>query len=242
MKTPRTDGFIDFHTHILPGLDHGSSDVGTSLRQMRLLSEAGVAAVVSTSHFYAHIFSSVQDFLSRREASLGALRAAWPEGETHPPLYLGAEVLVFPGLENLPGLESLCIGGSRVLLLEMPYTPFTHEVLDTVDAIIRRGFVPLFAHIDRYGPEQLSCFFDFEEALFQLNPEALLSFGRRRFFRLMAERGEIAALGSDLHGVPRGGYRAVERALSRLGRAAETIRALSARLLEEAYPAWEREE
>ncbi len=234
----RSEGFIDFHAHILPGLDHGSRNVAASLGQMRLLSEKGVFAVVATSHFYAHVSPSVQDFLTRRAASLDALRAAWPENEKHPALYLGAEVLAFPGLEKLPGLESLCVGGSRVLLLEMPYTPFSRELLNTVEAIIRRGIIPLFAHIDRYAPAQFSQFFDFDEGLYQLNPEAFLSFGRRRFFRKMAERGEIAALGSDLHGLTRGAYKPVIRALSYLGRAAENIRANSEKLLREATPAW----
>ena len=43
--------FIDFHAHVLPGLDDGSPDVGTSLEMLRKWSSLGVEKIVATPHF-----------------------------------------------------------------------------------------------------------------------------------------------------------------------------------------------
>ena len=43
---------IDIHTHILPGLDDGSSSIEESEKMLCMLSEQGVDTVVATPHFY----------------------------------------------------------------------------------------------------------------------------------------------------------------------------------------------
>ena len=58
---------IDFHTHILPGMDDGSRDVHESIQALTLEDEQGVQEILLTPHFYAHI-DKVSSFLERREA------------------------------------------------------------------------------------------------------------------------------------------------------------------------------
>lgn len=53
---------IDFHTHILPGMDDGSRDVHESLQALTLEDEQGVQEILLTPHFYAHI-DKVSSFL-----------------------------------------------------------------------------------------------------------------------------------------------------------------------------------
>ena len=85
-------GAIDFHAHILPGMDHGSRDLATALLQWQMLSDLGVACVVATPHFYAQDEPSVDDFIVRRDAAAQALCNA-VTGDMR--LFLGAEVLFF---------------------------------------------------------------------------------------------------------------------------------------------------
>ena len=42
---------IDFHSHILPGVDDGSASVEESLELLRMLASQGVDTVVATPHF-----------------------------------------------------------------------------------------------------------------------------------------------------------------------------------------------
>ena len=65
-------GVVDFHSHILPGLDHGSDSLSTSLFQLNCAKRCGVDKIVSTSHFYptAH---SVEKFVDLRRKSYESL-------------------------------------------------------------------------------------------------------------------------------------------------------------------------
>ena len=69
---------IDFHTHILPGMDDGSRDVHESLQALTLEDEQGVQEILLTPHFYAHI-DKVSSFLERREHSFRKLTKALNE-------------------------------------------------------------------------------------------------------------------------------------------------------------------
>lgn len=208
--------------------------------QWRLLTEAGLSAVVATPHFYAHEETSVEDFLARRDAAADCLLAEI--GTAGPALYLGAEVLVFPGVAELPGLEKLTVGGSRLLLLEMPLGGWSGEHLDAVDQVAERGLIPLVAHIDRYPLGKLDALYD-RRYLYQVNLGALLGLGAiPRYFRRMLRAGAVAALGSDLHGVPKEGYDRHLRAFLRAGDTLLTVNEHTAEMLTEATPIKEKED
>lgn len=239
-RRPLPPGTVDFHAHILPGVDHGSRNLRVATAQWRLLTEAGLSSVVATPHFYAHEEASVEDFLARRDAAADRLLAA--VGEEGPALYLGAEVLVFPGLAELPGLPKLTIGGSRLLLLEMPLGGWSEEHLDAVDRVIDRGLIPLVAHIDRYPICKLGALYD-RRYLYQVNLGSLLGLGViPRYFRRMLRAGAVAALGSDLHGVPKQGYNKHYRAFLRAAKSLPTVNEHTAELLDEATPVKKKED
>ena len=44
---------IDFHSHILPGMDDGSKSTQESLEMLDMLRAQGVDTVAATPHFYA---------------------------------------------------------------------------------------------------------------------------------------------------------------------------------------------
>ena len=44
---------IDFHSHILPGIDDGSRNVETSIGMLRMCREQGVDIMIATPHFYS---------------------------------------------------------------------------------------------------------------------------------------------------------------------------------------------
>ena len=90
---------IDFHTHILPGMDDGSQAAHESLQLLTLESEQGVQEILLTSHFYAHI-DKISSFLERREHSFWKLTKALNEHDMGASLSLrkGAEVYYFPGI------------------------------------------------------------------------------------------------------------------------------------------------
>ena len=65
---------VDFHTHILPGMDDGAATVADSLAMLARLHDQGVDTVCLTSHFLQEE-PSVEDFLRRRSAAWSTFSA-----------------------------------------------------------------------------------------------------------------------------------------------------------------------
>ena len=188
---------IDLHMHLLPGMDDGSESVETSLAM--LARSGGTEGVCATPHFYADR-DTPGSFLRRRSAAWERLKAALPEG--HIPIRLGAEVRYFEGMSRAEELPALCLEGTRLLLLEMPFQPWTERMLAEVDGLSRRGLVPVAAHLERYlelAPKRLLREFWELDLLVQCNAEFFLERRTsRRALKLLRE-GRVQLLGSDAH-------------------------------------------
>lgn len=200
---------IDFHAHILPGADHGCSGVEMALQQLAMAREAKVELVVLTPHFYPHK-ENLDTFLERRARTYQALKDA-TRGMDTPRLLLGAEIYLCPGLQDLDGLEQLCIGESKTALFEMPREKSRPELFATLDEIREfRGVRPIMAHIDRYEEADVRRLLNMEFPA-QLNASSLCKFWRRGKLLQYVKAGQVYALGSDIHGTDIG-YREYQKA------------------------------
>ena len=207
----------DLHMHVLPGMDDGSKDVSTSIAMLERSAAYGVDTVAATSHFYAEDNDIVR-FLARRQSSYDRLLEAIGSRDDLPQLRLGAEVLYFNGMSAVDDLDALCLEGTDLLLLEMPFVPWTDRVLREVEAIQRSGLQVVAAHIERYMDIQprrtMEAFFDLNTFI-QCNGEFFLSRWTARRALRMFKQGQIHFLGSDAHNMT--------TRLPNLGEAIQTI-------------------
>lgn len=191
---------IDFHSHVLPGIDDGSHSPEESAEMLRMLAHQGVDKLALTSHFYANE-NSPQRFLERRAAAFERLQTVLTD--EMPRVYLGAEVYYFRGISHMEGLEDLRLENSCVLLLEMPFDTWPEAAVREVEDLCRDGrFVVMMAHIERYLKYQKRDVWDrllSEGAVVQVNA----SFFRPGFHQgkaiRMAKEGRIHVLGTDCH-------------------------------------------
>ena len=207
---------IDFHSHILPACDHGSSGLSTSQKQIELSKNAGVDILCATSHFYPDR-ENVSEFLARRDRCFAELIECrgGEEANKSPKILLGAEVLACAGLEKLPNIEALCLEGTNILLVEMPFARWHRELFETIEAMAYRKDVrTVLAHADRYEPCDVEAVLDLEIPV-QLNVESLSGLFVKKHLKDWIDRGVVVALGSDMHGTDVG-YRKWEKAKSRL--------------------------
>lgn len=190
----------DFHMHVLPEMDDGSKSVEMSLGMLERSSAYGVETVAATSHFYAWE-NSPRKFLARRAEAHERLLEASAGREDLPRVLLGSEVCFFDGVSGMDELEELCLEGTRLLLLEMPFVRWTERMLREVETIQRGGLIPVAAHIERYLDLQpkglINEFFELGVPL-QCNASFFLDRRARRALK-MFRRGQIRFLGSDAH-------------------------------------------
>lgn len=191
---------IDFHSHILPGIDDGSQHVQDSLEMLRRLKEQGVNTVILTPHFYPNRHS-LDKFLYRRQSAWERLNEALPDHEMR--LLLGAEVQYYRGISHMEQLTELCVQGTNLLLLEMPFSRWSEYAVREVCELASSGEVTvLLAHIERYLAFQsravwerlLRC-----GVLMQSNAEFFLTPVLRRRALQMLKQARIHVLGTDTH-------------------------------------------
>ncbi len=228
-----TSPIIDFHAHILPHADHGSESIEETIGQLDMIRKAGVDAVVALPHFYPNRHE-VSSFLEKINASTQKILEQAIES---PRIYLGAEVLYYHSLEEMEGLDSLCIRGTKVLMLELPMEEWKQELLFTVEQLVHRYTVVL-VHIDRY----LLYNYDMIEQLLelgayaQINVEALFSRKLKKLLKPFLESDRIVALGSDLHNLDKQAYKDFSDASRKLKNEYSVIMNRAAALLEQAQP------
>ncbi len=143
---------VDFHTHILPGIDDGSESIHMTGEMLKEELHQGVDCVVATPHFYPDRIS-VRRFLEEREKAYGlvlSLKDQLSPGSL-PGILLGAEVYYFPGMGAADQLPLLAVGNTRTILLEMPFGQWTDDVYKDVREIIeKQGLKVVLAHVERY--------------------------------------------------------------------------------------------
>ena len=103
---------IDFHTHILPGIDDGAKDVSVSAAMLEMEKEQGVNEIVLTPHYYGKFYSPT-DFVRRRAAAYEKLLAV-AAGEFF--FTLGAEIHFSDTLSVNAECRKLAIGDTRYVI------------------------------------------------------------------------------------------------------------------------------
>lgn len=190
----------DFHSHILPGIDDGSKDCEESLALLRMLSEQGIDTVVATPHFLADN-ESPEDFVQRRQGALDQLTPLL--SAELPEIVLGAEAAYYEGISALDGLSRLCIGNTRLLLVEMPMCKWSESALKELQTLsCVKGFTVILAHIERYFRFQSPSVFARLRnmgILMQVNASFFNRAMTKRKALSMLFRGEINVIGSDCH-------------------------------------------
>lgn len=190
---------IDWHSHILPSLDDGSQSVKESLSMLGMLSGQGISKVIATPHFYAND-ESVDDFLERRADSYNELT---DNADAVPEIICGAEVRYYQGIGKMEGIEKLCIGKSKLLLLEMPICKWTEYTISELLELSRSNAVGIIlAHVERYMQFQKDSVLPmlYENGiLFQVNASAFTEFSSKRKVLKMLKNGLVHFIGSDCH-------------------------------------------
>lgn len=194
---------VDFHSHILPGIDDGSSSEEQSLAMLAMETEQGITRVVATPHFYPHR-DTPERFLERRDGAELRLREAMIGHDELPDLIVGAEVGYFRGMSQSEYLPRLAVRGTRCILIEMPPAPWTEEMYRELEEIKRmQGLTSVIAHVDRYItplrrhgiPGRLVRL----PVLVQANADFFLRPATAGMALKMLKAGQIHLLGSDCH-------------------------------------------
>ncbi len=199
--TSQLQGFTDYHSHILFGVDDGVKTLDVSLEVLKRYEQIGIAEVWCTPHIMEDIPNITSDLRTRFQE----LQAAY-QGPIR--LNLAAEYMMDElFLERLEQNDLLPIGKTgNHLLVETSYFTPPINMDDILRKIKSKGFFPILAHPERYVYMEKNDYLNLKslEILFQLNLSSLAgAYGQEAQHKakwiLRHQLYDIA--GSDLHSI-----------------------------------------
>lgn len=192
---------IDFHSHILPGIDDGAPSVEVSLNMLSESYNQGVRTIIATPHCYINNESQFEKYNAARLKSLKILldRIKNKPGN-YPEIKLGCELRVMEEVANPQVLKPLCIENTNYILVEMPYKKWSMNHYDFLYALLLQGMRPVMAHIERFKEHknEFGNLFSLD-LLYQVNADAFISGAMKRFMPYLFEHGAAQVIGSDMH-------------------------------------------
>lgn len=193
------DGFIDWHSHILPGVDDGVQTMGEALEILRLYEELGVKSVWLTPHIMEDRPNTTA-YLRERFAEL---QAAYKGSVT---VHLAAENMLDNLFEErLEKNDLLPLGETGDhLLVETSYFNPPMGLESILRRIKAKGYHPVLAHPERYAYMEKKDYQQLKNmgVKFQLNLPSLMGvYGRipKTKAEWLAKNHIYHLFGTDIH-------------------------------------------
>lgn len=199
------NGYMDFHTHVLPGVDDGSKDMEMTRKMLMMSYEQGVRTIIATSHNYPSEKKPQNN--EERIALTQEVDKIAKEIDPNFNILSGNEIFYRPSIiQEIEDNHILKLDNSDYILLEFHPKERYSEIYNAVKSFIEYGYDVVIAHIERVN----EVFWDnerMEELLkigcyMQANTEDYMGgfFNKisKRLIR-MTQNGQIHFLGSDCH-------------------------------------------
>src|SRR3989337_576697 len=144
---------LDFHNHLMPGVDDGAADLDESRTGLETLSHHGVREIITTPHIQASLAArpaELKRFLDVLYDSWNSLtRMADSE---FPDLRLERGVEVALDIPN-PRIDNplLRLAGTSFALVEFPFMSIPPNSTLAIRGLVQRGVNPVIAHPERYA-------------------------------------------------------------------------------------------
>ena len=199
-------GIYDIHCHIVPGVDDGAKDLKTSVRMLQKEYDDGVRNIIATPHFRYDMFEPSLEQVKKQ--FLRVRKAAAEIGEDGIQMYLGCELHSSMDMADcLKRGERLTMAGSRYVLAEFRTSDEKSYIRERIQALIRNGYYPIVAHVERYRSVVKSGIDFIDElrdmgAYIQMNADSIIGddgFMVKRFCKKVMKEEMLDFVGSDGH-------------------------------------------
>lgn len=194
---------VDFHSHILPGIDDGAKDVDMSVKMLETSFKQGIKTILATPHYYkAH--NGIDEFIKKRNDSFNILKNKINDNMIEAPdIKCGAEVLLCHEIMK-EDVEKLCIEGTNTILVELPFTIWGDWLYEDIYLlIVKHKLNVVIAHFDRYVKNKKD-FKNIEPIInldvnIQLNADTIITRRDRKIVDIFFNEYRVNHIGSDMH-------------------------------------------
>ncbi|MCB0733470.1 MAG: capsular biosynthesis protein [Flavobacteriales bacterium] len=195
---------VDFHSHLLPGIDDGAKTVEDSIELIRELQYQGIKKIITTPHILGDLYPNNPETIRAAEAKVQSrLKEEGIDMEFHPAAEYYLDEYFLSLLERG---DELMLFDDKTILIETNYVEKPEYLEQTIFDMTIDGYTVILAHPERYHyligqHKRIEKLFD-TGVKFQVN---LISFtGKyspqiKQTADFIANNEMIHYLGSDIH-------------------------------------------
>ena len=194
------EGYIDIHSHLLPGIDDGTKNMEDSRYLISSLREIGFKEIITTPHIMDVIWDNTADSILQKQQEVQR------ELDLKIPFNAAAEYMMDDSFSHLFENEKLLTLKDNYVLVEMSYINAPIQLYEIIFELQVAGYKPVLAHPERYVfyHKNFNEYTKLKKAgcLFQLNLLSTVGYygnGVLQTAQKLLEKGMIDFTGSDVH-------------------------------------------
>ena len=196
------EGFVDIHSHVLPGIDDGAKNIEESLSLISQMKEMGFSKIIGTPHTYEGLYNNTSETIKK---SFDLLKKNLKEDVK---IDYASEYMIDGSLLKRIEERSLLALKDNYVLVEMSFISSPNKLYDIIFKLQMNNYIPVLAH-----PERYLYFFDDNNiknfsklktrgCKFQLNLLSITGYYGKKIVELsdiLIKNNLINYVGSDIH-------------------------------------------
>jgi protein-tyrosine phosphatase len=141
------DNHIDFHSHLLFGLDDGATNFEDTLGLVKAMNGLGITQITTTPHVMRHVWENTTERIVNRQNDVNALFKAH---EVDCTIKAAAEYLLDDSFVEMVQNEPLLTLKDNYVLVELSYINAPLQLYAILFELQLAGYKPVLAHPERY--------------------------------------------------------------------------------------------
>lgn len=164
-------GFVDIHSHLLPGIDDGAKNLNSSIELISKMNSYGIKNFITTPHVLGDVYPNSSDSI---KSKLKEVREELVKRNMNDiSINAAAEYMMDEQFSMLLENDDILTLKDNFILVEMSYFSAPLNLFDILFEIQLKGYKPVLAHPERYNfyHNDFQQYYKLKQAgcLFQLN-------------------------------------------------------------------------
>lgn len=204
LKDVFPDGFVDIHSHLLPGIDDGAKDMNHAIDLITKMHSFGIKNFITTPHVLGEIYPNSSEVI--KEKLIEVKNELTARGLYDINISAAAEYMMDEQFSIRLEKDDILTLKDNFILVEMSYFNAPFNLFEILFEIQLKGYKPILAHPERYNfyHSDLENYYKLKKAgcLFQLNLLSLTSqYGKnvQKITKKLLEKNLYDFVGTDTH-------------------------------------------
>lgn len=197
-------GYIDMHSHILPGVDDGAENIEEMKKMLKIAYDEGIRCIIATPHHHPRRGRENPEVLRQRARILREAAHAIDENFR---IYLGTEIFYGQDIpEKIKKKQVLTMNRRNYVLVEFSPSDSFDYMRQGLSRLQMSGYEVILAHVERYSCIEENPYLAGELCdmgiLLQVNAGSISGEGGRKLKKLvkiLMDEDLVYCVGTDAH-------------------------------------------